>query len=193
MRPTRQSLTNRLAIPERTMVARNETEPWSEEREREPTLRIHVFCDRDSFLFRIPVLRHGMPCLWLKDCRVAALLAMTRNWDVFIWKTDVFCGCFCAVSLHIVFQTFRSGNCSVSSQSLSVLSLRGERILCARRGNLKRIDLPSRNELWLCGTKQNLGRKREEAKRRSESIFCDRASLLLCTPVLRHGMPCLKL
>ena len=25
----------------------------------------HVFCDRDSFLLRAPVLRHGMPCLWL--------------------------------------------------------------------------------------------------------------------------------
>ena len=37
----------------------------------------HVFCDRDSFLLRAPVLYHGMPCLWLKDCHVAALLAMT--------------------------------------------------------------------------------------------------------------------
>ena len=34
----------------------------------------------------------------------------------------------CAVSLRIVFQTFRSGNCSVSPQNLSVLSLRGGRI-----------------------------------------------------------------
>ena len=29
----------------------------------------HVFCDRDFFLLRAPVLRHGMLCLWLKDCR----------------------------------------------------------------------------------------------------------------------------
>ena len=33
-----------------------------------------LFCNRDSFLFRIPVLRHGMPYLRLKDChgRLAA-------------------------------------------------------------------------------------------------------------------------
>ena len=34
MRPTRQSLTKRFAIPERTMVERNETEPWKKERGR---------------------------------------------------------------------------------------------------------------------------------------------------------------
>ena len=54
------------------------------------TQRIHVFCDRDFFLFRAPVLRCGMPYLWLKDCRVAALLAMTRNCSGFVWKTDGF-------------------------------------------------------------------------------------------------------
>ena len=41
---------------------------------------------------------------------------------------------------------------------------------CARRGNLKRNDLPSRNELWLHGMKQILEIKNEEAKRRSESM-----------------------
>jgi len=35
---------------------------------------------------------------------------MTRNWDGFIWKTDVFllCGHFCAETLRTVFQAFRS-------------------------------------------------------------------------------------
>ena len=37
LRPTQQSLTKRFAIPERTMVGRNETEPWNEERGRETT------------------------------------------------------------------------------------------------------------------------------------------------------------
>ena len=32
LRPTRQSLTKRFAIPKRTMVERNETEPWKEDR-----------------------------------------------------------------------------------------------------------------------------------------------------------------
>ena len=68
VRPTRQSLTNRFAIPERTMVARNETEPWKEDRGSRMKQRIHVFCDRDFFLLRAPVLRSGMPYLWLKDC-----------------------------------------------------------------------------------------------------------------------------
>ena len=65
VRPTRQSLTNRFAIPERTMVGRNETEPWNEDRESGMTHRIHVFCDRDFFLFRTPVLRRRMPYLRL--------------------------------------------------------------------------------------------------------------------------------
>ena len=56
---------------------------------------------------------------------------------------------FCAVLLRIVFQTFRSGNRSVFPQNPPDLSLRGGRSFCARRGNLKRNDLPSRSELWL--------------------------------------------
>ena len=141
LRSTRQSLTERFAIPERTMVARNETEPWKEERGRRMKRRIHVFCDRDFFLLRAPVLRHGMPCLKLSDCHVAALLAMTQNWNVFIWKTDVFhflrlffARCRFASSFKrsfrksFRFQTFRSRNCSVFPQNSPDLSLRGGRI-----------------------------------------------------------------
>ena len=79
MRPTQQSLTDRFVIPERTMVERNETKPWNEERGSGTKQRIHVFYDRASFLLRTPVLRHGMPYLRLSDCHVAALLAMTLN------------------------------------------------------------------------------------------------------------------
>ncbi len=68
LRPTRQSLTMRFVIPKRNMAERNETEPWNEERERGTTQRIHVFCDRDSFLLRATVLRCGMPYLRLLDC-----------------------------------------------------------------------------------------------------------------------------
>ena len=49
-----------------------------------------MFCDRDFFLLRAPVLRSGMPCLKLSDCHVAALLAMTPKRGVFVWKTDAF-------------------------------------------------------------------------------------------------------
>ena len=48
-----------------TMVERNETEPWNEERESGTTQRFPCFCDRDFFLFRASVLRHGMPYLRL--------------------------------------------------------------------------------------------------------------------------------
>ena len=68
---------------------------------------------------------------------------------------------FCAVLPRIVFQTFRSKNCSVFPKNLPDLSLRGGGIFCARRGNLKRNDLSSRNEIWLDGTKQNPERKRK--------------------------------
>ena len=78
---------------------------------------------------------------------------------------------FCAVSLRIVFQTFRSGICSVFPQNPPDLSLRGGRNFCARRGNLKRSNLPFRNELWLRRTKQSLEIKKEEARQRSESMF----------------------
>ena len=37
-------------------------------------------------------------------------------------------------------------------------------ILCARRGNLKQNDLPSRNEIWWGGTKQNSKMRLEETK-----------------------------
>ena len=75
--PSRQALTERFVIPKRNMAGRNETEPWKEERKRNER-RIHVFCDRNFFLLRAPVLRCGIPCLRVKDCRVAALLAMTE-------------------------------------------------------------------------------------------------------------------
>ena len=65
LRPTRQSLTMRFVIPKRNMVERNEAKPWNEERGSRMKQRIHVFCDRDSFLLRAPVLRCGMPCLRL--------------------------------------------------------------------------------------------------------------------------------
>ena len=130
-------------------------------------------------------------------------LAMTRNWNVFIWKTDVFCfmrsffARYCSASSFkrsfrksFRFQSFRSGNCSVFPQNPPDLSLRGGRSFSARRGNLKRRDLPFRNELWLRGTKQNLEIRKADAKRCSKSpVFCDRDYFLLHAPVLRSGIP----
>ena len=81
--PTRQSETGRNGIPERGTA-----KPARCRLATNQNFGITSFC--------APVLRHGMPYLWLKDCHVAALLAMTQNWDGFICKTDVFyfCGYF---------------------------------------------------------------------------------------------------
>ena len=84
---------------------------------------------------------------------------------------------FCEVSLCTVFQPFRSGTCSVFNRFVPeiVPFSRKTYQIChceegasARRGNLKRCDLSSRNEIWLRGTKQNLGMNRtlKERKRK---------------------------
>ena len=94
--------------------------------------------------FSVPVLRHGMPYLWLKDCHVATLLAMTQNRGVFVWKRM-----FCAICGHFLR--------SIALHRLSNVSFRKsfrffsktdrfchceEGIFNARRGNLKRDAIP---------------------------------------------------
>ena len=125
------------------------------------------------------MLRHGMPYLWLKDCHVAALLAMT-NLERFYLGNGRFCFMrpFCAVLPRIVFQTFRSGNCSVFDRFIPKtvpFSSKTDQIChCEerqRRGNLKRNDLPSRNEIWLDGTKQNPERKRKRNEAANPMFF----------------------
>ena len=51
---------------------------------------------------------------------------------------------FCAVSLRIVFQTFRSGICSVFPQTLPNLSLRGGRVRPTRQSLTERFAIPKR-------------------------------------------------
>ena len=74
---------------------------------------------------------------------------MTRNRGVFVWKTDVFCfmrSFLRGVAPHLVFQTFRSEDCSVFPQNLPDLSLRGGRILRPTRQSLtERFAIPKRN------------------------------------------------
>ena len=97
-----------------------------------------LFCDRDSFLLRAPVLRHGMPRRSLKDCRVAALLAMTQIWSVLVWKTDVFhfLRLFFGAALH------RFSN--VSFRKLLRFPAKTTRFVIARRAQLLR---PTRQSL----------------------------------------------
>ena len=106
----------------------------------------------DSFSPRASVLRHGMPYLWLKDCHVAALLAMTRNWDGFVWETDVFalCGRFFAVLLRIVFRTFRHHFPNVSFRKLLRFPAKPIRFVIARRARAP-------DAAIFDGTKRHLG------------------------------------
>ena len=96
---------------------------------------------------RAPVLRHGMPCLQLSDCRVASLLAMTRNCGGFVCKQMffVYAAFLRGIALRIVFQTFRSGNCSDFAQNRSSLSLRGGRVRPTRQSLTYRHGIPQRN------------------------------------------------
>ena len=84
--------------------------------------------------------------LWLKDCHVAALLAMTQIWSVFVLETVAFCFMrpFCAVLPRIVFQTFHSGNCSDFPQNPPDLSLRGGRVRPTRQSLTERFAIPER-------------------------------------------------
>ena len=47
---------------------RNRTLKERKKEEAKRSIESHVFCDRAAVLFPTPVLRHGMPYLWLKDC-----------------------------------------------------------------------------------------------------------------------------
>ena len=123
-----------------------------------------VSCSRASPRDAIP--------LTLRLPRPRCGLAMT-NLKRFYLGNGRFCFMrpFCAVLPRIVFQTFRSKNCSVFPKNLPDLSLRGGCIFCARRGNLKRNDLSSRNEIWLDGTKQNSERKRKRNEAAKSMFF----------------------
>ena len=108
-----------------------------------------IFCDRVSFFVSHSRAspRDALPSA-LRLPRPRCGLAMTQNWNVLIWITDVFlfyAVVFCAVSLRIVFQTFRSGNCFVSPQNRSDLSLRGGRVRPTRQSLTERFVIPERN------------------------------------------------
>ena len=116
--------------------------------------------------FLLPCFATGCHTFGLK---IATAALRPRNDKIgtvlFVKRTfSIFAVIFFAVSLRIVFQTFRSGNCSVFDRFVpkTVPFFRKTYQIChceeqSRRGNLKRNDLSSRNEIWLDGTKQNLG------------------------------------
>ena len=98
-----------------------------------------VFCSRASL--------RDSTSITLRLPRPQGGLAMTRNWNGFVWKTDAFCcmRSFCAVSCRIVFQTFRFENCPVFPKNLPILSLRGGHFQCLTRQSLtERTGIPER-------------------------------------------------
>ena len=143
-----------------------------------------------------------MPCLWLKDCHVAALLAMTQNWNVFIWITNVlhFLRLFFAryrpapffkrsfrKSFH--FQTFRSGNCSVFPQNPPDLSLRGGRIFAPDAAIFDGTKRHLGTKYEKNGTKQNRKISRDQTNRGSItfSVVSMTGIFSLCAPCSHYG------
>ena len=109
--------------------------------------------------FPLPCFATGCHTFGLK---IATAALRPRNDKIgtvlFVKRTfSIFAVIFFAVSLRIVFQTFRSGNCSVFRKTYQICHCEERQ----RRGNLKRNETASRNEIWLDGTKQNLERKRK--------------------------------
>ena len=73
---------------------------------------------------------------------------------------------FCAVLPRIVFQTFRSENCSVFQQNLPVLSLRGGRVRPTRQSLTERFAIPERGMM-----KRNEPESENEAKKAVRAVL----------------------
>ena len=71
MRPTRQSLTMQFVIPKRTMVARNETKPWNEERTRNEAANLLFFVIGLPSCFVLPCFATGCHAFGLKIATAA--------------------------------------------------------------------------------------------------------------------------
>ena len=147
VRPTRQSLTMRFVIPKRNMIARDETKPWNEERTQNDAAIPMFFVISIPFCYVLPFFGAGCHAF---DFQIATAALRPRN-DT---KLERFClenrrfsffaVIFCAVLLCTVFQTFRSGNCSVFPQNLPNLSLRGGRVRPTRQSLTMRFAIPKR-------------------------------------------------
>ena len=98
-------------------------------------------------------------------------LAMTQIWSVFVLETDVFalCGLFARCCLASFFKYFVQKTVPFSRKTYQICHC--EEGACARRGNLKRNETASRNEIWLDGTKQNPERKRKRNKAANLMFF----------------------
>ena len=133
-------------------------------------------------------------------------LAMTRNWNVFIWKTDVFCfmrsffARYCSASSFkrsfrklLRFQSFRSGNCSVFPQNPPDLSLRGGRIFAPDAAIFDGTICHPGTNYGCAKRNRTINKERGSRMKQGIHVFCDRGFFLLRAPVLRCGIPCLKL
>ena len=132
-------------------------------------------------------------------------LAMTQNWNVFVWKTDVFlfyAVAFCAVSLRIVFQAFISEIVPfsiVSFRKLLRFPAKPTRFVIARRARAPDAAIfdgtichPGTN--YGCAERNRTLKERERKRNDAANpFFVIGLPFLFRTPVLRHGMPCLRL
>ena len=133
-RPTRQSLTMRFVIPQRAMAGRNDA------------AYLMFFVIGISSCLVLPCFATGCHTSNFKIA-TAALRPRndTKSGRLYLGNGRFhFMRPFCALSLRIVFQTFRFGNCSVFPQNLSDLSLRGGRVRPTRQSLTERFAIPER-------------------------------------------------
>ena len=129
------------------MVERNETKHWNEERGSGTTQRISFFAISIPFCYVLPCFVPGCHAFGLKIATAALRPRNDTKLERFCLENrrfSFFAVIFCAVSLRTVFQTFRSGNCSVFPQNLPNLSLRGGRVRPTRQSLTERFAIPKR-------------------------------------------------
>ena len=108
---------------------------------------IHVFVIGLSSCFVLPCLVPGCHAFGLKIATAAMRPRNDTKLGRFYLENgrfSFFVVIFCAVSLRIVFQSFRSGNCSVFPQNPPDLSLRGGRVRPTRQSLTERFVIPER-------------------------------------------------
>ena len=111
--------------------------------------RIYVFVIGILFCFVLPCFALGCHTFNFKIATAALRPRNDTKSGRFLFEKGrfsflqlFFAVAFCAVSLRIVFQTFRSGNCSVFPQNPSDLSLRGGRVRPTRQSLTMRFAIP---------------------------------------------------
>ena len=126
---------------------RNRTLKWRE-RTRNDAANLLFFVISIPFCFVLPCFATGCHTFTFKIATAAVRPrndTKLRRFYLENGRFSFYAVIFYAMSFCIVFQTFRSGNCSVSPQNRSDLSLRGGRVCPTRQSLTNQFVIPKRN------------------------------------------------